>query len=271
MQQRTLEISAAVVIAGGSGKRHRSRAGMVQLPSGELFVAYRTGWDMFNTPHGALVGTWSQDGGHTWKEALPLLAQPGWDWFGAQRLLILPDQSLVMLAGKARWGTDQFLTFSMRSSDGGRTWGCLGPPIEVFRCSTEPYGQGLMQPFPREILALGFQGSDEPEANAAAAIAFSADAGKTWGDRVVIAAAAGIDFREPELIQLLDGRWLALIRTDQPPYETYQSLSADGGAHWDRLRRPDLKPTVPNSCGWGRRSSASTGIWSRTDRVSVIA
>ena len=173
---------------------------------------------------------------------------------------MLPDQSLVMLAGKARWGTDQFLTFSMRSSDGGRTWGCLGPPIEVFRCSTEPYGQGLMQPFPREILALGFQGSDEPEANAADAIAFSADAGKTWSDRVVIAADDGIDFREP-----------ALIRTDQPPYETYQSLSADGGAHWDRLRWPDLKPTVPNSCGWGRRSSASTGIWSRTDRVSVIA
>ena len=79
MQQRTLEISAAVVIAGDSGKRHRSRAGMVQLPSGELFVAYRTGWDMFNTPHGALVGTWSGDGSHTWEEALPLLAEPGWD------------------------------------------------------------------------------------------------------------------------------------------------------------------------------------------------
>ena len=196
MQQSTLEISAAVVIAGGSGKRHRSRAGMLQLPSGELFVAYRTGWDMFGTPHGALVGTWSQDGGHTWEEALPLLAEPGWDWFGAQRLLMLPDQSLVMLAGKARWRTDQFLTFSTRSTDGGRTWRSIGPPIEVFRCGTEPYGQGLVQPFSREILALGFQGSDEPGANAAAAIAFSADAGKTWGDRVIIAAAAGIDFRD---------------------------------------------------------------------------
>ena len=86
MSAAPIEIIDEVVIAGGPQKRHCSRAGMQLLPNGDLFVAFRVGWDMFDRPHGGVVGTWSRDGGRTWDAPLPLVAEPGWDWFGAQRI-----------------------------------------------------------------------------------------------------------------------------------------------------------------------------------------
>ena len=127
-----LAITGEVVVAGGGSKRHRSRAGAAVLADGSLFVAYRVGRNMFQEAHGAVVATRSADGGATWEEPTPLLAEPGWDWFGAQRLLQLDDGTLLMLAGKARWNSDRFHTYAIRSSDGGRTWDPPGPEIRVF-------------------------------------------------------------------------------------------------------------------------------------------
>ena len=47
MKDAPIEIVDEVVIAGGSPRRHRSRAGLQLLQSGELFVAFRVGWDMW--------------------------------------------------------------------------------------------------------------------------------------------------------------------------------------------------------------------------------
>ena len=138
-----LEVVEEVVVAGGLGRRHRSRAGLQRLSDGTLFAAYRVGWDMFAEPHGAVVGTWSQDGGLTWEEPLPLLAEPGWDWFGAQRLAQLPGGVLLMLAGRARWQGGDFATVTILSDDGGRTWEGVGPEIQVFPLDSEPYGTGV--------------------------------------------------------------------------------------------------------------------------------
>lgn len=119
--EEPLEIADEIVIAGSQSHRHRSRAGIISLPNEELFVAYRVGWDMFNISHGAIVGTWSKDEGRTWEEPMPLIAEPGWAWLGAQRILQLSDQSLVMLLQKSNWDNGRFTIYSTRSSDGGRT------------------------------------------------------------------------------------------------------------------------------------------------------
>ena len=145
---KALAIVGEVVVAGGGSKRHRSRAGAAVLADGNLFVAYRVGRNMFQEAHGAVVVTRSADGGQTWEEPAPLLAQPGWDWFGAQRLLQLDDGTLLMLAGKARWNSDRFHTYAVRSSDGGRTWDPPGPEIRVFAAFSEPYGRGVVRGLP---------------------------------------------------------------------------------------------------------------------------
>ena len=245
MKDAPIEIVDEVVIAGGSPKRHRSRAGLQLLPSGELFVAFRVGWDMFDIPHGGLVGTWSRDGGHTWDESLPLAAEPSWDWFGAQRLLRLVDGTLLMLLGKARWKTDVFLTFSSRSRDGGRTWEEIGPQINLFNVGSEPYGQGITEGLSGNRLMLGFQGADEKDSPVKVGAAFSSDEGTTWSDLAVIASETETHFREADLLRLNDGRILSVIRTDEPPYESYQSYSADQGKTWTPVRRVGFQGHCP--------------------------
>lgn len=233
----SLEIVDEVVIAGGSQKRHRSRAGVQLIAGDELFVAFRIGWDMFNISHGGVVGTWSSDGGRTWEEVLPLVAEPGWDWFGAQRLLRLSDGSLLMLAGKARWNTDLFLTYSIRSRDGGRTWEEAGREIKMFDAFSEPYGQGVIEGLAGGRLMMGFQGTDTKDESAKVGVAFSTDDGTSWSDRSVIASEPGIDFREADTLRLNDGRILAVIRTDRAPYDTYQSYSDDEGRSWTPIQK----------------------------------
>ena len=59
------------------------------------------------------------------------------------------------------------------------------------------------------------------------------DEGETWRGRSVIAKSRkGLTFYEPAVIRLRDGRYLAIIRTMEPPYTSYQSYSVDEGETW---------------------------------------
>ena len=248
-----LAITGEVVVAGGGTKRHRSRAGAAVLADGSLFVAYRVGRNMFEESHGAVVATRSADGGDTWEEPAPLLAEPSWDWFGAQRLLQLDDGMLLMLAGKARWNSDRFHTYAVRSSDGGRTWDPLGPEIRVFASFSEPYGQGAVRGLPEGRLLLGFQGSDTPGEPNLAAVAFSRDRGATWSERVLLSDDAALELREPDTLPLPDGRLLTVLRTDAPPYASYQCYSEDAGRSWTPLTATGFHGHCPRLFALRRR------------------
>ena len=247
-----LTATAEVLIAGGGGGRHRSRAGIAVLADGTLFVAYRVGWNMFEQPHGAVVTTRSDDGGHTWEEPVPLLAQPGWDWFGAQRLLYLDDGTLLMLAGRAGWNGDRFHTFAVTSIDGGSTWDPIGPEIRVFASFSEPYGRGVVRGLPDGRLLMGFQGSDAPGVPNQAAVAFSRDRGATWSERVLLSHQATLEFREPDTLPLPDGRLLTVLRTDAPPYASYQCYSEDHGRSWTPLTATGFHGHCPRLCALHR-------------------
>ena len=245
MPDSHLEIVEEVVVAGGLSKRHRSRAGLKRLPDGELFAAYRVGWDMFEQPHGAVVGTWSRDGGLTWEEPLPLLAEPGWDWFGAQRLLQSSAGELVMLAGRSRWSGDDFSTVSVRSEDGGRTWHDVGPEIQLFPLDSEPYGRGANEIAPGGRMLMGFHGRHGNDESTSAAVARSADRGRTWTDRGIIARQPGLDFREPDLLCLDDGRLLSVMRTDSPRTCPTSPTPTTTAAPGRRRFPPDSTATGP--------------------------
>jgi len=245
MKENPIEIIGEVIIAGRSSKRHRSRAGLQCLPDGELFVAYRIGWDIFNLSHGAVVGTWSQDNGRSWEEPVALIAEPGWAWLGAQRILQLSEGQLVMLLQRANFDTGHFTIHSTFSSDHGRTWDKIRPAIHIFKDWNEPSGQGITRGCPDDKIMIAFQGADMKDAPTEVGVAVSADKGETWNNLVVIASNSEINFREADLLRLRDGRLIASIRTDDEPYETYQSYSTDKGVSWAPAEKSGFKGHCP--------------------------
>jgi len=245
MKKDPIEIIDEVVIAGGPYKRHRSRAGLQCLPDGELIVTYRIGWDMFNFSHGAIVGTWSQDGGHIWEEPMALIAEPGWAWLGAQRILQMSDGQLIMLLQKSNFDTGRFTIFPTFSSDHGRTWERIGSAIHVFKNWNEPSGQGITQGLPDNNIMIAFQGADIKDAPSEVSVAVSVDNGASWNKISVIASNSKLNFREADLLRLRDGRLIATIRTDDPPYETYQTYSADEGNSWTPIKKTGFKGHCP--------------------------
>ena len=245
MKKKPVEIIDEIVIAGGPSKRHRSRAGLQCLPDGELFVAYRVGWDIFNISHGAVVGTWSQDGGRSWEEPMALIAEPGWAWLGAQRILQLADGQLVMLLQKSNFDIGRYTVHSTISTDHGRTWAEIGPAIHTFKDWNEPSGSGITQGLSDNKIMIAFQGANVKGALSEVGIAVSSDKGKIWSDLVVVASNSELNFREADLLRLRDGRLIASIRTDDTPYDSYQSYSADEGKSWTPIEKTGYKGHCP--------------------------
>ncbi len=167
-----------------------------------------------------------------WETPQPVVAEPGWDWFGAQRLVQFDDGGLLLLAGRARWEAGDFETIPLRSDDGGRTWERDDGAIEVFPLESEPYGRGAGERSAEGQLLMGFHGRERADGSVVAGIAVSKDQGRSWNDCILIGARRGLDFREPDLLRLDDGRLLAVMRTDTPPFASMQSYSADGGRSW---------------------------------------
>ena len=271
-----IAIADEVVIAGGRTMRHRSLPGALCLPNGELLVAFRSGTDKFVTDDGAVVLVRSMDGGRTWSDAIPLMAEPGWDCFGGSRLVQVKDGSLLMLVGKARWIRDEtpsgdtFEThssaqptgtmpsaghggetrreihnYAVHSSDGGRTWSELGPSINLFGSWTEPYARRTIK-LEDGRLMIGFHGSDQAHTASRAGVAFSEDRGRTWTDFVTVASEPGVYFHEVELLRLGTGPILAVIRTNKPaPYDSYWSVSCDDGRSWSPPRKTGFSGHCP--------------------------
>jgi hypothetical protein len=176
---------------------------------------------------------------------MALIAEPGWAWLGAQRILQLSEGQLVMLLQKSNFDTGRFTIYSTFSSDHGRTWEKIGPAVHLFKDWNEPSGQSITQGFTDDKMMIAFQGADVKDTHSEVGVAVSTDKGKSWNDLVVIASNSELNFREADLMRLRDGRLIATIRTDDAPYETYQSYSTDGGIAWSPVEKTGFKGHCP--------------------------
>lgn len=75
----------------------------------------------------------------------------------------------------------------------------------------------------------------------------SHDEGESWAVRGLIAHSAsfGSYLNETALAPLAAGRWLAVIRSNQPPHPLYICHSADAGAHWSEPQPSGLLGHAP--------------------------
>ena len=239
MANLPLTILDQFVIAAGPDSRSRVFAGVHLLPNGELLVGYREGTDHLKTDDGAIMIKRSPDSGRTWSQPVAVCAIPGWDCSGANRILQLKNGQLLMFVFQAKWQTTNSgppirdsHVYNSRSLDGGRTWSEFGTEVKLFDGWTEPYAHGDLLLADDGNWLLPVHGSDSIGGRTYSTLAISSDRGQTWVRRGIIASAEGINFYETDLIRLENGRLLGVIRTDDPPFDTYQAYSNDDGHSW---------------------------------------
>ena len=230
-----IKVIDRVVIAGGVEPRSRAFAGLQQLANGDLLVGYRVGSDHIVTDDGAVVTVRSKDAGRTWGEPRPVVSLPGWDSGGGNRIIQTPDGDLIMFWFKARRSNPdahEYHVYPTRSTDYGHTWGPFGPELKLFPGWTEPHAVGHMHVLSDGRWMMSVYGSDQVGGTTYSGVAFSDDRGQTWGDMSVVARGPAASFYETALIRLKDERFLAAIRTQDPPFTTYRAYSEDEGRTW---------------------------------------
>jgi hypothetical protein len=240
-----IELGERIVIAGGIEPRSRALTGVQLLPNGDLLVGYRDGSDHLATDDGAVMTIRSTDGGRTWQEPRPVVAIPGWDCAGGRSMVQTPDGGLLMYVFQARRSHDpEVHVRPIKSFDNGHTWGPMGPELSIFSGWTEPNTSGQMQVLSDGRWMIPVYGADSTSSitNPTGAaldgsasysiVAFSGDQGETWDEHAIVANDPAINFHELSVIRLDDERFLAVIRTQDPPFTSYQSYSADEGRSW---------------------------------------
>ena len=242
MSDQPITVLDRVVVASGGQPRSRVFAGVHVLPDGELLVGYREGSDHLMTDDGAIMMTRSVDIGRSWSDPSTIVAIPGWDCAGGNRILQLVDGQLLMFVFQARWRTEGNSTpereshvLPTRSSDSGKTWSALGSELKLFQGWTEPYAHGKLMKSEDGSWLMPVHGADRVGSTTYSTLAASPDGGRTWNRRGVIAQAEGVNFYETDVLRLDDGRLLGAIRSDDPPFDTYQAYSSDEGLTWSNL------------------------------------
>ena len=74
--------------------------------------------------------------------------------------------------------------------------------------------------------------------------------GRTWTNKTVVARSSKVTFYEPAITRMSDGRFMAVIRTQNPPFDSYLTYSADEGRTWTEPRPLPFQGQTPFLFNW---------------------
>ena len=257
-QNAPIAIEADIAIADGPVKMHRGWPGLTTTREGELVLTYKESTDHHRTDDGVLLVARSLDGGQSWTEKRVIAAEPGWRSYTNHSLTRLSDGSLRLnlIRGQHRQRADGTRynygrSAYLRSDDGGRTWQARGADIEVSYVDptqwSMAYGRTLELSDGRLMVTVyGIPaGVDDPKLRALG-VAFSADGGHTWPESSLVYEDRKGDIcpSETDIIRLLDGRILAIIRANAAK-RLYRSYSADEGQTWTPIEPTEMPGQCP--------------------------
>lgn len=182
----------------------------------------------------------STDRGRTWSPKVPLTEKGTKDdYFNCPRIRKLRDGRLAILCdrilgGESKGRAEQFLWLG----DGeGNRWEA---PIRLPFCGIVPELQQLSSG--RLLIAAHFKG--EASGKLEQYLWYSDDNGRTWSDRITVAAHPQLNLCEVSLLETDGGVLVAFLRENsRTGYDVLKALSFDGGETWS-----EIYPT-PLDCG----------------------
>lgn len=264
----------SVVCSDAGAGAYEAFPDVCRTTSGELLCVFYAGYGHVSVPterlpRGARIALCrSTDGGRTWSAASTVVDSPIDDRDSSITQLSNGDLLVAYMSydPKRRPGTHQ--VFTVRSTDGGRTWGepqRVPTPFNANEAVSEPVRE---LPDGRLLLPVYGALSDQPKPRYAAGLVESTDQGHTWRPLAVIRSPT-YELCEPSLVRCPDGRLLQLIR----PTMTWCD-STDGGKTWSEPQPLPEQGDAPYLlltskqillCGFRHRPTASTCVISSTD------
>jgi len=260
-----------VVAVDPAGEHAYNQVNVRRLRSGRLVAVFNEERFAFHHDSGQTVLIISDDDGQTWSEpsvVLPFTDTTGnWDcgiceladgtllvnftMAGYFKRGIRPEQPswatgpMTEAHGDWTWSyrTMSWLgAYTVRSGDGGATWGDPIPvnarPLKHAGCRLgawlTPEGSLLLGVYGR-IRGYGEEGENE---STRSALLRSDDDGFNWEYYSTMAfdAASIVDFEEPAIVRVADGRWVGMLRTHVNPSGDAKNMaiviSDDDGFSW---------------------------------------
>ena len=244
-------------IATGPNNPRNSEGDFIVLDDGTILHIYShyIGTSSHDNAAACLMSRSSADGGNTWTSEDKLeLEKEGKLNVMSVTLRRLSDGRAAMFYLVKEAADDCRPYMRVRQGDG--TWGprvCLVPELSYNVVNNDRViqlaGGRLLVPVARHAC----QGETEFESNAKTFCLISDDGGNNWREGQPVEPTEGIDYQEPGLCELADGRVLMNIRTTGG--SQYFTYSSDGGETWgkpfasciDSPLSPTLIKRIPGS------------------------
>ena len=222
---------------------------LIKTKSGKLLCVFTECEHHICRKNSRIVLTESSDRGRTWSKKRPISEESGADFFfDNARLSQLSDGRIAMICNRhgseSAGGAVQYLWFS---EDEGTTW---SEPTVLPFCGIVPdrFTEIKNGDHKGRYIVLAHYTSKET-GKLEEYLWYSDDQGKTWSDRVTVAADPRYNLCEACVIECDDGTLVAFMRENSfEGYDVMKAISRDGGESWEGVYRTPItaghRPTV---------------------------
>jgi hypothetical protein len=223
-------------------EQHIAFPSVERLDNGELVCVYRHG-EGHVSPDGTILLSRSNNNGASWAPPDTIIdtrldcRDPSITQLSDGSLLLAFFQTRYDTLGKIIGAVGVYVS---RSLDGGQSW--FSPKMII----TEDYdwaavSSKIIELKSGELLLPIYAGKkNEKSVNI---VCISKDNGKKWDEKHIMAAdtSGKIDFNEPVLHELPDGKILCISRTAGADHFQYRNYSQDGGKTWTTPERTNMQ------------------------------